>query len=368
MSLKIRLLKIFFSVKRKSIIKNPQKILLIKTGAIGDILMTTPLMREIRRLFPSAKIDYLVGNWSKDVLKNNPNINSIISFDEKIMLKKRIFKVLSLIKKIRKQNYDLCFVLDRSYLINLFAYFCNIPYRIGFDRDGEGFTLTNPVKAYWNNHHIKEYLRLLEPYNIKSKKCGMEVFLSKKDKDIIKKILDRIIIKKTKKGKLIGIAPLSAVNPGETAFNRRWPKENYVEIINKLLKQNSLIFLFGGSNEFDEIEKLRQLFKNKNRIFNCANLNIQQSVLLMKKMNLFLTHDSGPMHMASCANTKVLTLFGPTNPNEKAPLNKGSSFIWKNHHLIKKGIQADYLSRSGMEKISIEEVYNKTREMLKTRK
>jgi len=361
--LKIMLLKLFFSEKHKAPIIKPKKILLIKTGAIGDVIMTTPLLREIRKLFPKAKKDYLVGNWSKEVLYNNPNIGNIIGFDEKIMLKKRLIGVLKLARQLRKEKYDLCFVLDRSYLLNIFAKLLKIQCTIGFDRDGEGFALTNPVKMKWGNHHIKEYLRLLEPYNHHAKNYRTEVFPSEEDIKIAGKFLKKTISNKINKT-LIGIAPLSATNPGENAMNRRWPETRYFELMKKLLERRATILLFGGPSEKNELEQIRIKLSNEN-VHNCAGLNINQSILLMKKTELFITHDSGPMHMASCSGTKVLSLFGPTNPNEKAPLDNKSLFIWKQPELLKKGIKADYLTKGGMEKISVQETYKKAAKMLR---
>lgn len=339
--------------------KDPQKILVLKTGAIGDVLMTTPFLRALRKRFPKAHITYYVGNWSKEVLANNPNIDVVQGFDESIMLRKKIMSAYSLIKAIHQQHFDLCFVLDRSYLINVFAARCKIPSRIGFDREGEGFALTTTVPVTWGNHHIKEYLKLLEPFGVHDNHYSPEVFATQNDKKKVQTFFKQL---PTQMKKRIGIAPLAAKNPGEIALHRRWPLQNYEQLIHKLLKkENTLIFLYGSSEEQEQLEALRNKFQQKNRIF-VTHFNLLESIVSIQKMSLFITHDSGPMHMASCAGTKVLSLFGPTNPNEKAPLTPGSHFIWKNLHL--KGIKKDYLTKDGMEKISVDEVYRQAMRML----
>lgn len=84
--------------------KTDKKILIFKTGAIGDVIMTTPFLRQLRKNYPNAQIDYLIGNTTSQILENNPNINEIIRFDEKIFFQKKIFKWKKLINDIKKKN------------------------------------------------------------------------------------------------------------------------------------------------------------------------------------------------------------------------------------------------------------------------
>ena len=130
-----------FLFKHRNVNLNPEpkKILIMRSGAIGDVVMTTPLIKAIRRKFPSAEIDYLTGNWSKKVLEGNPQLNRIISFDDRIVYEKNWNGVWELIKEIRTERFDLAFVLDKSYHWGVLAYLMGIKQRIGFDRFGEGF-------------------------------------------------------------------------------------------------------------------------------------------------------------------------------------------------------------------------------------
>lgn len=351
---------IFSLKKRKEIPKAPKKILLVKSGAIGDVLMTTPFLRELRKLFPKAQINYLVGNWSKEVLNNNKNIDNVISFDEDIIFKNKFFAILGLAKKIQKQKYDMCFVLDRSYLADIFAYLCKIPLRIGFDRKGEGFSLTHKVKTEKNKHHINEYLKLLTFFNIKPKNKEMNLFVTKKDTGLTNRFLKKNKLSK----KIIGVAPLGAINPGQKMLTRRWPIRKYKELIKTLANKYGII-LFGGKEERNELEQIKNELDNG--VVNAAGLTIQQSSALMKKCKLFITHDSGAMHIAAASKIPVLSIFGPSNPHEKAPLNKNSRFIWKKIECapcLKDNKFPDCKTIGCMETISVEEVLNKVKEML----
>ena len=102
--------------------RDPQNILIIKTHAIGDVLLVTPSIRYVRKKFPNAKISMLIGDWSKEALKGNPYIDEIITFEDLILQKKKIIKLLHLILQLRQKKYDLCVIFHCNPLIHLMAF------------------------------------------------------------------------------------------------------------------------------------------------------------------------------------------------------------------------------------------------------
>src|SRR4030067_2417530 len=100
----------------------PKNILIIKTHAIGDVLLVTPSIRYIRKRFPNAKISMLIGDWSKEALKGNPYIDEIITFEDSILQKKKIIKLLHLIFQLRQKKYDLCIMFHCNPIIHLMAF------------------------------------------------------------------------------------------------------------------------------------------------------------------------------------------------------------------------------------------------------
>src|SRR3989344_5376393 len=148
-TLAINIGKLFFRRKELPEHFNPKKIIILRTGSLGDVLMTTPLLTTLRKHYKDATIDYAVGKFSKEVLDNNPNLNQLITYDDDIITKRKIGEINRLKNRIKERNYDLAIILDKSWLWNLFATSCNIPVRIGFDRNGEGFpnTLSIPFNG-----------------------------------------------------------------------------------------------------------------------------------------------------------------------------------------------------------------------------
>jgi lipopolysaccharide heptosyltransferase II len=300
-------------------------ILLLKIGAIGDVIMTTPFVRQLRKQYPHATIDYLVGKTASQVLENNTYIDRVIIFDEQIFLKKNPVALWKTAADIRKKNYDVIFVLDKHIAVNAFAYLTRIKKRIGFDRMGrEGKGLTHKVYFDGARHEIYYYLDLLKKFSGKAnyKENKPDIFLSQKDEAFAKKRV---------KSNMIVIAPGGANNPGQSAHHKLWPKENYTRLIKILLRKYRVIIV-GDKNDtpigkfiVHEIDA-----KSKPLLINMiGKTSIQQTAAIMKYAQCIICNDTGAMHIASAFNEKIISLFGPTDPKRFAPLHKKSIFLWK---------------------------------------
>lgn len=304
--------------------KELKKFLLFKIGAIGDVLMTAPLIRQLRKNFPNSKIDYLVGKTASEIIKYNKNVDKILIFDEDTFFKKKIIKFVKLIKLIRNNQYDAVFVLDKHYMFNIAAFLFGIKKRIGFDRLGkEGILLTNKVYYGKIRHEIYYYLDLLQSINVKVnyKDHKMDLFLGKSDEDFAKTffIKNKLIGKKT-----IAICPGGGNNPGQVLEEKIMPVERYIQLIKKI---NYPVILIGGKT--DKIKEEKIIKECPNTISVIGKTTINQSAALMKRCYKIICNDSGPMHIASTVNKNIISIFGPVNPKRKGPLWKESKKIWK---------------------------------------
>lgn len=310
---------------------NTIKILLFKTGAIGDTIMTTPLVRQLRKAYPKAKIDYLIGDVASQVLKNNPNIDEIITFDPNIFFKKKLLEYLKLVNNIRKKNYDLVFVLDKHWIFNYTAFLFRIPARIGFDRLGkEGKYLTQ--KIYYSNakHEIYYYLDLLKGVKIKPnyKDNKTDLILDENSVTFANKFWKQHQITRD----TIAIAPGGGKNSGEKTEYRNWPIEEYIKLI-KELENIYTIILIGGKEDLEKYTLIKKTTNSKNIISLVGKCSIKESAAVMKRCKCVICNDTGTMHIAGTVNKKIISLFGPTRPDRKAPLWKESKSIWKDEDI-----------------------------------
>jgi lipopolysaccharide heptosyltransferase II len=331
----------------------PNKILFFKLGAIGDVIMTTPLIRQTKKSFPTAKIDYLVGEYSAPVLEGNKYLNKIIRFDEKTFVKMYIFSWLWLIGKIRRRHYDLVFVLDRHWIFNLTAYLAGIRTRVGFDRLGkEGKFLTHKVYYGPPRHDIYCYLDLLKALGgmVNYKDWKEDLFLTIKDRAFALTYWKKHNLRGRK---VIAIAPGGAINPAQSLPAKIWPTDRYVELIRRLKKKGYEIVLIGAATD-KGFEK--QIIQKVNVLSLIGKTNIKQSAAIMQKASLVICNDSGPMHIAETVNKKIISLFGPTDPRKLAPLWKESKYLWK----LKKPTYDVYGKHRGsgneINKITVEDV------------
>ena len=298
-----------------------KKILFLRTEHLGDYGLSLPALKALREHFPKAKIDVVIGPWNLDFAKATPYIDDIIVFDN-ILIKrnlkyKEILKIVfrefkkfhEFFKKVNKEKYDLIFSLsDRKYN-SIFLKFIKAKKKIS------GLSFSNPG--------INENLRIrrfLEMNGLGIKDYSISLKYSKSDKDKI----DNLI--KNMKGDKIIIHPITFLP------EKNWPIEKWIKLVNNILeyKKNTKIILTGGREDLGGINKIIEKIKDKKRCYVFAGkINVIQSIYLIGKSSLIIGNDSGPVHWAELTNTKIISLFGPTDsvrwgtPKDKGKVLKG---------------------------------------------
>jgi len=337
------------------------KILLFKIGALGDLLMTTPLARQLRRRFPGATIDFLAGRSFTRILEGNRNLDRIIPFPEEIFFRRRWVDCAGLVRKIRAERYDTIFVLDRHWAFPLSAFLFRAGRRIGFDRRGrEGILLTHRVRFEAVRHEIHYYLDLLAA--VAEPDYGdvtMDFRLDRADEEFA----DRFYSENGLEGKrVVCLAPGGGVNPGQEMAAKRWPVGRFAELARLLLDGGFSVALVGGETDRPFGEWIRSRVDVPSGI----GASLGGSAALMRKAFAVVASDGGPMHLAASMNDRVISLFGPTDPRRLAPLN-GFRTLWNPEHDIPcHDIFGKLSPREGrcrcMEAISAEEVMHAVRD------
>jgi len=273
-----------------------QKILVLQTAFLGDVILSTPLIRALRQLFPAACLDVLTIPETGIIFKANPYINEIIYFNKRSILKK-IISFIHLIFKIRNKKYDLAISIQSSLTSSFLMLLGGVPKRGGFARQ-KFLTLSVEHTKGW--HKIQKILRLLEPLSDQKFDMQTEIFWTAKEERKISQIIEQL---QNKAGPIVGIAPGSIWN------TKRWIKEYYRELIKLLEKKAILIILIGGTDDFE----LCEFIKNESHAVNLAgSISILESAALIEKLDLLITNDSAPLHIANAVKTDVIAIFGPT--------------------------------------------------------
>ena len=157
----------------------------------------------------------------------------------------KIKKISDLILKLRKKKFDTAIILHRSPWVGMLTWIAGIPQRIGFDYKGQGIFLTTKVFFNSSKHEVKRYLEIAQAFGIKDCETSMEMHLSQQDREFVDEILRKEGVKSS--DILIASLPGGGVNPGLIMPIKRWPKEKYAKLYDKLIEKFGVkIIITGG--------------------------------------------------------------------------------------------------------------------------
>ena len=295
------------------------KILLIKLGAVGDLVLVSPFFDQLRKHFPHSEIALIVGRSSHAAVKNNPNIDRIICADDYVLyhgsLLTRLLEFFRLVLKLRKEKFDLAFILHPAWPFNLLAYFTGAQVRVGFDRGYKRLFLTHPTFVNDVQNERESYLDLLRTMNIPAVYKKTCFYLSDEEKDFLGLYLERHDIGSDEE--LIAIAPGGGDNAKSTMVTKRWPVENYIGLIQRLQNDRPCrIILCGGPTDRGITNKI---FKSCPDCLDATDLSFGDMASLFRRCSVFVGNDSAPNHIAASMGLPCVGIWGPTDPLQWAP-------------------------------------------------
>jgi len=292
------------------------KILVIRFSSLGDVLLTTPIVRSIRKNYPSAEIHFLTKKQFAPILENNPYINQIIKYDTKNN------RFIDIIKLIANNQYDLIIDLQNklnSFLIKAFAGRCK---KITYNKKHfYRWRLTHkslsknlaPIKST-----VSLYSTVLDKLGIKLDEDKLDIFLPDNQDEIYSEF-------RIKNSEL-----RISISPGATHFTKQYPADYYSQIVDMITDRlNAQIILLGSKSE----KKLTAQISDgcKKKILDLAGeTDIMDMAIIIKNSELFISGDCGPMHIAAALNIPQIAIFGPTHPKLGfAPINTNAVIVQK---------------------------------------
>ena len=266
------------------------KVLIIRFSSIGDIVLTTPVVRCLKQQ-KKATIHYLIKKNYTEVLQNNVYVDKILVFDKK-----------ETIKKLKKENYDLIIDLQNnlnSFFIKRKLYKKTLTVN---KKNIKKWLLVNTGKDFLKREHIVErYFQTIKTIKVKNDQKGLDFFINPK----VEKSLP---IGKSK----ILEAPFITWAIGATYSKKKLSIPQIIEVLNRYDKP---VALLGGIKEQKEAEQIILSTKNKKVISFCGKLTLQESAFLVNKSELVLTNDTGLMHIASALKKQIISFWGCTKPS-----------------------------------------------------
>ena len=270
-----------------------KKVLIIQTAFLGDVILATPIIANLKLKFPQAEIDFLVKKGNEELLNNHPDLREVFTFDKK----KKRSEILRLIQLFRKNQYDLVINLHRFASSGLLTVLSGAKRKIGFQKNPFSFLYSKayPHQMDQGLHEVDRNLNLISDLLIPTVRRPA---LYPKDSDLKS-------VEEFQKQAYYCLAPASVW------FTKQAPEAVWVQLMKQLNESGASIYLIGGPDDKNLLDKIIETSTVK-AVNLAGKLSIMQSAALMKGATRAFVNDSGPLHIASAMNTPVTAFFCST--------------------------------------------------------
>jgi heptosyltransferase-2 len=297
------------------------KILLRGANWIGDAIMTLPAVASVRAAYPKAHLAILAKPPVTDIYKLFSAANEIIPYEQKF---DNPPGVLRLAYELRRKKFDAAILLQNAIEAAIIAVVAGIDVRAGYNSDGRGLLLTHAIhrtRAILKIHQIDYYLEMVKALGCADvdRAMHLETYLSSATaREILRQHLPE-------NGKTImGIAPGATYGPA-----KKWLPERFAQAGDSLSRDlNAQVILFGGKSDWETAEQVRQ--QSRNGMLNLAGkTTLHEAIHLISQCRLFISNDSGLMHVAGALNIPTVAIFGSTNPVTTSPPGEKTLLVRK---------------------------------------
>jgi heptosyltransferase-2 len=282
-----------------------KRFLILQTAFTGDVILSTPIAEAINHFDPSIEIDFLVRKGNEGLFKNHPFVKNVLVWDKSKNKYKNLFSILM---QIRRNHYSVLVNCQRFAASGLLTIFSGAKKTIGFDK--------NPFSNFFDHkikhdigaglHECERNLALLKPLNISG---NIRPVLYPNGNSVNPK------------------QPYVTLSPASVWFTKQWPKEKWIELIQRIPKIYT-IYLLGGPSDRSLCDEIIQQSGNEKAENLCGEITLLESASLIKVAEMNYVNDSAPMHLASAVNARVAAIYCSTLPAFGfGPLSDQSSTI-----------------------------------------
>jgi len=336
-----------------------ERLLIRGTNWIGDVVMTLPAVASLRKTWPAARISILAKPWVAEIYRLCPDVDEVILFQEPGR-HAGIIGRLRLAAELRKTPFDCAILLQNAIEAAILTRLAGIPLRAGYNSDGRGLLLTHSVqrtKAVRQVHQIDYYLEMVKALGCMSAGRGVRLHLGGDYDAIAERLLTEYGIEAGQP--LIGLAPGAAYGPA-----KKWFPERFAWVVDRLIDDTGgRALLFGSGGDKESTTAVAR--SSRHGVIDIAGrTNLKEAIALIARCTLFLSNDSGLMHVAGALGIPTVAIFGSTNPVTTAPAGERSVVVHREVECspcLKPVCPTDFRC---MDLIGAEEVYAAARMLL----
>ena len=347
-----------------------RRLLIRGTNWVGDSVMAIPALRAVRQLLPRAHITLLVLPWVSDIYQDSPWVDTVWLYDRKGRHAGAAGRV-RLIRKLSQGGFDAALLLQNAFEAGLLAWLAGIPLRAGYRRDGRGWLLTHAVSADSRlkaRHQTYYYLDLVE------RLAGRERALDHPSRIHEKTTLELPLLPEARtrarqqlemegvqfRGRVIGVHPGAAFGSA-----KRWMGDRYAQVLDRLTRtQDAEVILFGSQQEQPIAESICGHMTTRPLVLS-GRTRLSELIAMIACCDLFISNDSGPMHLAAALGIPTLALFGSTDQDATGPLSPAAVVLNKNVECSPCLLRKCPIDHRCMTRITAEEVFQNAVRMLR---
>jgi ADP-heptose:LPS heptosyltransferase len=287
-----------------------REILVIRTAYIGDVVMTVPILKPLKDFFKGARVSFLTSRGGGEVLRNNPWLDEIITYDPFWFYPSGKGEYFKFIKEFRKRRFDLVIearadIREIMFLVWPLKAGVKLSYKVG----GGAYLLTHTVPYPGLKHKVQYHLDIARHLGCEADGIHWGVYLAEDERARAKEILAVHNVG----GRFI------AAHPGARLRLKRWLTEKYAILYDRLIERYGLpLVVLGTKHERALVDKISGGMRNEPVVL-AGETGLREMAGIIEEAALFLCNDSAPMHIAAAVGTPTVALFGPSNSVETGP-------------------------------------------------
>jgi heptosyltransferase II len=312
------------SIRTSRRIEDARSILIRGTNWIGDVIMTLPAMAAIRRTFPQAKISVLVKPWVADIFSLCSDVDEVIVYRSP-GVHEGFRGLLRLAGELRERKFDAAILLQNAIEAAIITGLARIPIRAGYNSDGRGPLLTHSVKrtrAVRRIPQVEYYLEMVRTLGCKGSGGEFHLMLNGDDEYRAGEILHHNGIDQS--DFLVGIAPGATYGAA-----KKWFPDRFATVADRLVEDFfARILLFGSARDRESTQTVSR-YANHTLTDLAGTTTLREAISLISCCRLFISNDSGLMHVAGALGVPTLAIFGSTNPVTTSPPGEKSMVVHK---------------------------------------
>ncbi|HEX2621255.1 MAG TPA: glycosyltransferase family 9 protein, partial [Phototrophicaceae bacterium] len=287
----------------RSVPPHPRRILLIQPCCIGDVILATPVLKALRRVYPEAHITWAVGSWSRPAIEHHPLLDAILDTGNTSLPVYSPGTFGKFVRQLRDGHYDLAISLVRSPLISAAVLFSGIPYRAGLDSAGRGFgyNLRTEIDPYQPRHEAEIYLDVVRKLGLNTADCYTNIPVLDKNLKRVREIL----IENGVERDFIVINPAGGNNPGMVMDAKRYPAQNFGWLADQLSKHlDSQTIIIAGPKDGVIVDAVQSAMQSE-MISLAGKLNFGEIAALASLAKVYIGNDTGLTHLAAAVGAKT---------------------------------------------------------------